>query len=145
MTIKDYATSRAVSYEAVAKQVRQYKKKELKKHITYQGRTAELDDFAIEFLDKHRQPRSVVVKADSDTTQKELERLHEQVHQLQDELNKQKTITQAKSDKIQELLEEKNLLIEDKTKKEIYESELQEVKQELSRYQRTIFGLYRKV
>lgn len=145
MTIKDYATSRAVSYEAVAKQVRQYKKKELRKHVTYQGRTAELDDFAIEFLDKHRQPRNVVVKADSDTTQKELERLHDQVHQLQDELNKQKTITQAKSDKIQELLEEKNLLIEDKTKKEIYESELQEVKQELSRYQRTIFGLYRKV
>ena len=138
MTIREYATSRAVSYEAVRKQVRQYKKKELKKHITYQGRTAELDDFAIEFLDKHRQQRSVVMQASTEETQKELERLHNQVHQLQEEL-------QRKSDKIVGLLEEQKGLIEDKTKKEILEKDNAELKQELSRYQRTLFGLYRKI
>lgn len=138
MTIKEYATSRAVSYEAVAKQVRQYKKKELKKHIKYQGRTAELDDFAIEFLDKHRQPKNVVMVESAEESKRQIELLTAQVHQLQSELIK-------KSNKIESLLEENKGLIEDKTKKEIYESELQEVKQELSRYQRTIFGLYRKV
>ena len=138
MTIREYAVSRSISYEAVAKQIRQYKKNELKKHITYQGRTAELDDFAIEFLDKHRQPKNVVMVESAEESKRQIELLTAQVHQLQSELIK-------KSNKIESLLEENKGLIEDKTKKEIYESELQEVKQELSRYQRTIFGLYRKV
>lgn len=138
MTIKDYATSRGVSYETVRRQVAGAKKKALKGHISYQGKQAFLDDYAIEYLDEHRQPRNVVVQANNEETQKELERLHNQVHQLQTELQK-------RTDKIAELLEEKTLLIEDKTRREIAEKELQETKQELSKYQRTIFGLYKKV
>ena len=142
MTIKEYATSRAVSYEAVAKQVRQYKKKELKKHIKYQGRTAELDDFAIEFLDKHRQPKHVVMVESAEESKRQIELLTAQVHQLQAELIK-------KSSKVESLLEDKTMLIEDKTRIEVMQEqtdkELQEVKQELSRYQRTLFGLYRKI
>lgn len=138
MTIKEYATSRAISYEAVAKQVRQYKKKELKKHIKYNGRTAQLDDWAVDFLDQHRQPRSVVVQASNEETQRELERLHNQVHQLQAELQK-------KSDKIEELLEEKTKLIEDKTRREVLEKDNEELKQELASYKPTLFGLYKKV
>lgn len=138
MTIKEYSMSRGVSYEAVRKQVSALKKKELKKHIKYNGRTAELDDYAVEILDQHRQQREVVVVASNIDTQKELERLHNQVHQLQTELQKSTM-------KINELLEEKVLLIEDKTRREIAEKELQETKQELSKYQRTIFGLYKKV
>ena len=145
MTIKEYAMSRGVSYEAVRRQVTSLKKKELKKHIKYNGRTAELDDYAIEVLDQHRQPREVVVLASNDETQKELERLHNQVHQLQTELQKSTM-------KINELLEEKVLLVEDKARNETLllladkeHDELQEVKQELASYQRTVFGLYRKV
>lgn len=145
MTIKEYAMSRGVSYEAVRRQVTSLKKKELKKHIKYNGRTAELDDYAIEVLDQHRQPREVVVLASNDETQKELERLHNQVHQLQIELQKSTM-------KINELLEEKVLLVEDKARNETLllladkeHDELQEVKQELASYQRTVFGLYRKV
>jgi signal transduction protein with GAF and PtsI domain len=145
MTIREYAVSRSISYEAVAKQIRQYKKKELKKHITYQGRTAELDDFAVEFLDQHRQPRSVVMQASTEETQRELERLHNQVHQLQAELQK-------KSDKIEKLLEDQNTLIADKARNDALlliadkeHDELQELRTELSKYQRTLFGLYRKI
>lgn len=137
MTIKEYAISRAVSYEAAAKQVRQYKKKELKKHIKYNGRTAELDDFAVEFLDKHRQPKNIVV-TNTEESQRIIDQQAAQIKQLQAELLK-------RTDKINELLEEKTLLIEDKAKKELLEKDNQELKQELSKYQRTIFGLYKKV
>lgn len=138
MTIKDYATSRGVSYETVRRQVAAAKKKALKGHISYQGKQAFLDEYAIEYLDQHRQPRNVVVAASNEETQKELERLHNQVHQLQAE------ITMLLKEK-NNLLEEKVLWIEDKTKRELLETSQQELKQELASYQRTIFGLYKKV
>ena len=137
MTIKEYAISRAISYEAAAKQVRQYKKKELKKHIKYNGRTAELDDAAVEFLDKHRQPKNIVVTASNEESQREIERLRNQVFQLQGEIN---NLLKEKS----ALLEEKVLLIEDMAKAEAAAARLQEVTQELGRYKPTLFGLYRK-
>ena len=43
MTIREYADSQAVSYEAVRKQVRLYKK-ELKSHITVKNNTQMLDE-----------------------------------------------------------------------------------------------------
>lgn len=137
MTIKDYATSRGVSYETVRRQVAAAKKKALKGHMNYQGRQAILDDYAIEYLDQHRQPRNVVVTANNEETQRELERLHNQVHQLQAEIN---NLLKEKN----ALLEEKVLLIEDKTKAEAAAARLQEVTQELGRYKPTLFGLYRK-
>lgn len=137
MTIKEYAISRAVSYEAAAKQVRQYKKKELKKHIKYNGRTAELDDFAVEFLDKHRQPKNIVV-TNTEESQRIIDQQAAQIKQLQAELLK-------RTDKINELLEEKTLLIEDKAKKELLEKDNQELKQELASYKPSWFGLYKKV
>ena len=145
MTIKEYSMSRGVSYEAVRKQVSALKKKELKKHIKYNGRTAELDDYAVEILDQHRQQREVVVVASNIDTQKELEKLHNQVHQLQAELLKRADKITELIEKNSLLLEEKTLLIEDKTKAEMKAAELESVKQELNKYQRTIFGLYKKV
>lgn len=152
MTIKEYAMSRGVSYEAVRRQVTALKKKELKKHVTVKGRQQELDEYAVEVLDQHRQPREVVVVASNGDTQKELERLHNQVHQLQAELYK-------KSEEMNQLLKERALLLEDKARNETLllladkeHDELQEVKQELTtskeelnKYQKTIFGLYKKV
>ena len=145
MTIKEYSMSRGVSYEAVRKQVSALKKKELKKHIKYNGRTAELDDYAVEILDQHRQQREVVVVASNIDTQKELERLHDQVHQLQAELLKRADKITELIEKNSLLLEEKTKLIEDKTRREVLEKDNEELKQELNKYQRTIFGLYKKV
>ncbi len=138
MTIKEYAESRKISYEAVRKQVKDYKKKELKNHITYQGRQAYLDDFAIDYLDQHRQKRNVVLYPTNKEIEEEMTRLRNQIAKLQEELVN-------RTDRINALLEEKTLLIEDKTRGEMAAAELQEVKQELASYQRTIFGLYKKV
>lgn len=152
MTIKEYATSRGVSYETVRRQVAGHKKKELKGHIKYQGNQSFLDDYAIEFLDQHRQPRNVVVTANNEETQRELEKLHNQVHQLQAELLK-------RADRITELLEKNSLLLEDNAKNkalllladkehdelQTVKQELETSKEELNKYQKTIFGLYKKV
>ena len=138
MTIKEYAESRKISYEAVRKQVKDYKKKELKNHITYQGRQAYLDDFAIDYLDQHRQKRNVVLYPTNKEIEEEMARLRNQLAKAQEEIVN-------RTDKINELLEEKTLLIEDKTKKELLEKDNAELKQELASYQRTIFGLYKKV
>lgn len=152
MTIKEYAQSRGVSYEAVAKQVRKFKEKELKKHIKYKGNLTMLDDYAMDFLDKHRQPRNVIIAASDTDTQAELERLHNQVHQLQAELLEQKS-------KVNALLEEKILLIEDKAKSDAEqnnklenirqqlqesEQERERQQQELNKYKPSLFGFYRK-
>lgn len=93
MTIKEYSQSRGISYEAAAKQVRKYKRKELKKHISYVGSLTMLDDYAIEFLDGHRQPKTVIVNPTNDqlnnaieTLQEENKRLRDKVIDLQDQL-----------------------------------------------------------
>ena len=138
MTIKEYAESRKVSYEAVRKQVKDYKKKELKKHISYQGRQAYLDDFAVDYLDQHRQKRNVVLYPTNKEIEEEMARLRNQIVKLQEELLN-------RTDKITKLLEEKTLLIEDKAKAESKAAELEMVKQELASYKPTLFGLYKKV
>ena len=145
MTIKEYAESRKISYEAVRKQVKDYKKKELKTHVTYQGRQAYLDDYAVDFLDQHRQKRNIVLYPTNKEIEEEMARLRNQVFQLQAELLKRTdTITELLESKTQ-LLEEKTKLIEDMAQKEMLEKDNAELKQELSKYQRTVFGLYRKI
>ncbi len=162
MTIREYATSRAVSYETVRRQVTAYKK-DLKGHTEKQGKTTILDDYAVDFLDKHRQPRSVVLTASDEEVQNELQKLHDKVHQLQEELyQKQVAITDLK-DEIIQLTKNHNLAIEDKaraeerlliteqtskekdSKLEQYQQELSEKNLELSKYQKTIFGLYKRI
>ena len=75
VTIKDYAESRHVTYEAVCKQVRQYKKKELKGHLSYQGRLIFLDENAVNFLDQHRMKRNIVLAPTSEEIQKTIKQL----------------------------------------------------------------------
>jgi chromosome segregation ATPase len=145
MTIKEYAESRKITYEAVAKQVREYKKKDLKKHINYQGRTAYLDDYAIDFLDQHRQKRNTLLYPTNKEIEEEMARLRNQILNLQEELVK-------RSDSYAKLLEEHSKTLEDKARTDTLllladkeHEELEQAKQELSKYQRTIFGLYKKV
>lgn len=91
-SIKDYAKSRKITYEAARQQVKRYEK-ELQGHIRKQNRTQYLDDYAVELLDDHRQQSPVViVHQDRDA---ELEQLRadkvallQQVASLQNELIK---------------------------------------------------------
>ena len=59
-TIKQYAESQKVSYEAVRKQIIGYGE-ELKGHIIRKGRTQYLDEWAVEFLTKRRRENPVIL------------------------------------------------------------------------------------
>lgn len=60
ISIKDYAVQKKVSYEAVRKQLKRYKKI-LQNHITVQNRTRYLDDYAVNFLDQKRASSPVII------------------------------------------------------------------------------------
>lgn len=137
-TIRDYAKTRNVAYESVRKQVKRYSK-ELKGHTVKDGATM-LDDFAVEFLDKHRMKRdvNVIQEPDAQETQQEITNLRAEIEQLKQKLvDAQTEIINAKNEtlathaKYQELLERNQLLLEQKDT-------------ELQTYHKTIFGLYRK-
>ena len=180
VTIKEYAESRKVTYEAVCKQVRQYKKKELKGHLTYQGKLTFLDETAVDFLDRHRMKRNIVLAPTSEEIQRdmrhlqseltrawqEVDRLKTQVIDLQAEkiglvedrakytalleLKEDLTIRINKADEeIKQLeLDNKRIKAEIELSEKRLEEKQQEIekdKQELASYQRTIFGLYKKV
>lgn len=89
-SIKDYAKSRKITYEAARQQVKRYEK-ELQGHIHKQNRTQYLDDYAVDLLDDHRQQNPVVVvnqdrDAELEQLRSENKTLLQQVAMLQDKL-----------------------------------------------------------
>lgn len=111
ITIKDYAASKKISYEAVRKQLKRYEI-ELDGHIQQINRTKFLDDYAVEFLDEKRNGNPVVIlEASKD---EEIERLRNEnkalllkITTLQDELMKEKDFGK-------ELLMEKTALLQER-------------------------------
>ena len=112
VTIKDYAASKGVSYEAVRKQIKIYAA-ELDGHIHKKNRTQYLDEEAIAFLDLKRSENPVIVmeaSKDEELAQlrEENKRLLLKIADLQDQII-------LKSNKI-EMLQESNIqLLEAKT------------------------------
>lgn len=89
-SIKDYAKSRKITYEAARQQVKRYEK-ELQGHIHRQNRTQYLDDYAVDLLDDHRQQSPIVVvnqdrDAELEQLRAENKTLLQQVAMLQDKL-----------------------------------------------------------
>lgn len=114
ITIKDYAKSYGVSYEAIRKQVNRYKN-ELDGHILKNGRTQYLDDEAVAFLDSKRAETPVVILGND--KDEEIQRLQNEnkalllkVAQLQEDLLREK-------DQVKLLQTEKIELLEAKSKK----------------------------
>ena len=145
VTIRQYAKSRHVSYEAVRRQVQRYEK-ELEGHTEKKKQAVYLDDEACDFLDTHRQKRSVVIS--DDNSKAEIELLQLQIDRLQKEKEELKDKIISLQDQ-QKFLDDKTMkLLEDKTRSEtLYEvehKELEQAKQELGKYHRSIFGFYRK-
>lgn len=89
MTMREYAHNRHVTYEAVRSQVAKYKK-ELDGHTHKEDGTKKilLDEYAVNFLDRHRAPRPVIVKANKEETQAEIDRLNDYIKQLEAEIRK---------------------------------------------------------
>lgn len=89
-SIKNYAKTRNISYEAARKQVKRYSV-ELEGHIRTQNRTQYLDNYAVELLDSHRQSSPIVImQQDKDDELQQLrtenKALLQQVAALQDKL-----------------------------------------------------------
>ena len=106
MTIKEYAKSHGISYEAVRKQLARYRK-DLEGHITTEGQTKYIDDFAVAFLDKKRRTNPVVVF--NQERSDEVQLLRDQVEALKNELL-------ATQKRVMDLQSEKQLMIEAKVK-----------------------------
>ncbi len=156
ITIKDYAESRKITYEAVCKQVRQYKSKELKGHLTYEGKLTFLDPAAVDFLDKHRMKRNIVLAPTSEEVRAEMQKLQEELYKAMKELNSlNNQVIELQKDKMNYLEEkgrtavylEQHKAESERAQREIEElkKELEEARQESNKYQRSWFGLYRKV
>ncbi len=130
MTIKEYAKSRAISYESARKQIKRYTK-ELKGHTEKVDGSTQLDDFALDFLDRHRQKRPVVVAPDPEETEQELVNLRAEVDRLKSQLLKVQN----------DLIASQQQTIDTQSK---YQLLLEQKDTELNTYHKTIFGLYRK-
>ena len=120
MTIKQYAESQNVTYEAVRKQIVGYGE-ELKDHIVRKGRTQYLDEWAVEFLTKRRRENPIILL--SQDKDEEIEALRDQVESLrskllnaQNELLKSQEERLKAQDRIIELQDEAKQTLEDRTK-----------------------------
>ena len=119
ITIKEYADSRKVTYEAVCKQVRQYKRKELKGHLAYEGKLTLLDPAAVEFLDKHRMKRNIVLAPTDKEIQNDIKNLQSDLSKAMAEIDRLKSQIIAMQEERTGLLEDRakyNLLLEDKSR-----------------------------
>lgn len=155
ITIKDYAESRKITYEAVCKQVRQYKSKELKGHLTYEGKLTFLDPAAVDFLDKHRMKRNIVLAPTSEEIKAEMQKLQDSLFNAMNEISSLKSqIIELQRDNMSYLEEKSRATVyleqhkaeAERAQKEIEElkKDLEAARQEVNSYRPSLFGLYRK-
>jgi len=136
ITIKDYASSRGISYEAVRQSIKRHHS-EVSEHLHKQGRKTLLDAEAVEILDRYRN-NTVTVQPQTNVEQLEyISALKDEIIRLQNENA--------------ELLKERQKGIEASVRLELMtnttekqERKIEALETELRAYHKTIFGLYRK-
>ena len=162
ITLKQYAESKGISYEAVRKQVNRYQE-ELKGHIVVKNRTQYIDQWAVDFLSERRRESPIVLV--TETQQEQIDQMTEQIETLKAQLlAAQNELLSAKDQIInlqvetRQLLETKasyeNLLEDHEQQKEKLtratvqheedQKRIEELQREANSYQRSIFGFYRK-
>lgn len=163
VTIRDFANSQGISYEAVRKQLKKYAD-ELDEHISVKGRTKYLDTYAVDFLSKKRRESPVILlqqdaisererlKEEADRLKNALLEAQQKIIELQED-NKKMIGTQAKYEALEQsraddeakMQRQEKELSEAKIELSQKQSELQAAQKEIGSFQKTIFGLYRKV
>ena len=163
VTIKQFADSQGISYEAVRKQLHKYSE-ELSGHVIRKDRTRYLDEVAVKFLQERRRESPIILQ---NTDQgEEISRLMDQVESLRAQLvSAQNKLLESQEriislqDEAQKALEDKaryTALLEDNEAKEKklqeteerlrrVEAERDEAVQESRRFYKTWFGFYRKI
>lgn len=142
LSLKEYAKSRNISYEAVRQSIKRHSG-ELTEHVTKQGRTQFLDDIGVSILDKYRNKGnvSVIDSTDQNTAEtidalkNEIILLQKQIIEIQNESKNADRIAIEAQAQVKMITESNEGL----------KSEIDTLKSEIQSYQRTFFGLYRKI
>jgi len=137
MSIKQFADSQGITYEAVRKQVVRYAE-ELSDHVIRKGRTQFLDETAIEFLKERRRESPIVLQTidqseEISRLQAQLESLRSQLVSAQNKLLETQERVISLQDEVQKALEDRaryTALLEDH---EDQKKKLQETADELRR------------
>ena len=162
VTIKQFADSQGISYEAVRKQLHKYSE-ELSGHVIRKDRTRYLDEVAVKFLQERRRESPIILQ--NMDQGEEISRLMDQVESLRAQLvSAQNKLLESQEriislqDEAQKALEDKaryTALLEDNETKEKklqeteerlrrVEAERDEAVQESRRFIKSWFGFYRK-
>jgi len=148
MSIADYARTRRISQTAVRKQIARYEE-ELKEHIFATNRRRMLDDVAISFLDSHRMSRDIIIEQADEVVRQELEESKKKIELMNEKMMKLYEAIVTLQQENRELIAsstKSSLLLEMKTEEsESLKSQMEEAKKEAESYQKTVFGLYRKM
>lgn len=120
VTIKQYAESQNVTYEAVRKQIIRYGE-DLKDHIVLKGRKQFLDEWAVEFLTKRRRENPVILISQDkdeaiDELQRQVETLRVQLMTAQNELLKSQDERLKAQERIIALQDEAQKTLEDRAR-----------------------------
>lgn len=120
MTIRQYAESQNVTYEAVRKQIVRFKE-DLKGHIVRKDRTQYLDKWAVEFLTERRRENPIIlVSQDKDeeieAMKAQIEALRVQLMTAQTELLRSQEERLKAQDRIIELQDEAKKTLEDRAR-----------------------------
>lgn len=162
VTIKQFADSQGISYEAVRKQLHKYSK-ELSGHVIRKDRTRYLDEVAVKFLQERRRESPIILQnmdqgEEISRLQAQLESMRAQLVSAQNKLLESQERIISLQDEAQKALEDKaryTALLEDNEtqKKKLQETEDQlrrveaerdEAVQESKSYKKSWFGFYRK-
>ena len=162
VTIKQFADSQGISYEAVRKQLHKYSE-ELSGHVIRKDRTRYLDEVAVKFLQERRRESPIILQ--NMDQGEEISRLMDQVESLRAQLvSAQNKLLESQEriislqDEAQKALEDRaryTALLEDNETKEKklqetedqrrrVEAERDEAVQEAKSYKKSWFGFYRK-
>ena len=102
VTLKEYADSRGISYEAIRRQIPIYENApELEGHIHLQGRTKYLDEDAVRFFDSKRGGPHVSVGLPSD--KKRISELELEIEEIKEERDKLRLVNEKYVEKYEEL------------------------------------------
>ena len=162
VTIKQFADSQGISYEAVRKQLHKYSE-ELSGHVIRKDRTRYLDEVAVKFLQERRRESPIILQnmdqgEEISRLQAQLESMRAQLVSAQNKLLESQERIISLQDEAQKALEDRaryTALLEDNEtqKKKLQETEDQlrrveaerdEAVQESRRFIKSWFGFYRK-
>ena len=147
MTIKQFAESQGITYEAVRRQVARYSE-ELSDHIIRKHRTQYLDEKAVEFLKERRRESPIVMQVvdqseEIEELRSQIETLKAQLMSAQGELLKSQDERLKAQNRIIELQEEAKKTLEDRSRysalledNEAKTKKLQEAEGQLSEIQK---------